>query len=141
MSEDITKNDLKIYMNSYENMILMHKTVLDQQGNMTKLLSDIVINQNSISSKQMKTCTEITAITTKLNDCSKILSDAVSKIDDSSTKLQDGLNSHDKESLKEHGKIKNRLYIAYGLSGTIIIGLIGLVWKLADIFFHLGGGN
>lgn len=141
MREDITKNDLKIYMNSYENMILMHKTVLDQQSSMTKLLSDIVLNQNNISDKQMKTCTEITGITTKLNDCSTKLSDAVTKIDTSTTNLQNGLTSHDKESLKEHNKIKTRLYIAYGLSGTIIIGLIGLGWRIADIFFHLGGGQ
>lgn len=139
MTDDLTKNDLKIYMQSYENMILMHKTVLDQQSIMTQLLSDIVKNQNKISDKQMSICTAIQGITTKLDDCSSKLTNAGSKIDNATDKLKEGLSNHDKESLKEHDKIKNRLYIAYGLSGTIIIGLIGLIWKFADIFFHLGG--
>lgn len=136
---DLTKNDLKIYMQSYENMILLHKTVLDQQTGMTQLISDIVQNQNKISDKQMTTCTAIQGITTKLDDCSSKLTDAGIKLDTSSIKFTEDLNNHDKESLKEHSKIKNRLYIAYGLSGTIIIGLVGLIWKFADIFFHLGG--
>jgi len=139
MTDDLTKNDLKIYMQSYENMILMHKTVLDQQSIMTQLLSDVVKNQNKISDKQMSTCTAIQGITTKLDDCSSKLTNAVSKIDTATDKLKEDLTNHDKESLKEHNKIKTRLYIAYGLSGTIIIGLIGLIWKFADIFFHLGG--
>jgi hypothetical protein len=139
MSDDLTKNDLKIYMQSYENMILMHKTILDQQAVMTGLLSDIVNNQNKISEKQMKTCSSIQGITTKFNECSEKFTTAGTEIKSTTVKLTNDLISHDKESLKEHNKIKNRLYIAYGLSGTIIMGLVGLIWKFADIFFHLGG--
>lgn len=141
MSEDITKNDLKIYMDSYENMILLHKTVLDQQTTMTELLSEVVNNQNKISEKQMKTCTTLQGITTKLDECSTKLTVGGEKLDTTTDKLKEKLSDHDKESLKEHNKIKNRLYIAYGLSATIILGLIGLMIKFSDIIFHLGGGG
>lgn len=133
MSEDITKNDLKIYMDSYENMILLHKTVLDQQTEMTRLLTDVVENQNQISGKQMTTCTAIQGITTKLDECSDKLTGSGDKLDLSTEKLKEKLADHNEESIKEHGKIKNRVYIAYGISGTIIIGLLGLLWKFSDI--------
>jgi len=139
MSEDITKNDLKIYMDSYENMVLLHKTVLDQQTTMIELLSEVVNNQNKISEKQMKTCTTLQGITTKLDECSTKLTLGGEKLNNTTDKLKEKLQDHDKESLKEHNKIKNRLYIAYGLSGTIIIGLIGLILKFSDVIFHLGG--
>ena len=140
MSEDITKNDLKIYMDSYENMVLLHKTVLDQQTSMTELLRDVVENQNKISKKQMTTCTTLQGITTKLDECSTKLTAGGEKLDTTTDKLKEKLTDHDKESLKEHNKIRNRLYIAYGLSATIILGLIGLILKFSDVIFHLGGG-
>jgi len=133
MSEDITKNDLKIYMDSYENMILLHKTVLDQQTEMTKLLTEVVANQNKISGKQMSTCTALQGITTKLDECSDKLTDSGDKLNTTTDKLKEKLSDHNTESIKEHNKIKNRVYIAFGLSGTIIIGLLGLLWKFSDI--------
>lgn len=127
MSEDITKNDLALMMQSYENMILMHKTVLDQQSEMTTLLSQVVDNQNKIAGKQMSTCSSLEGITKQLDDCSDKLSKSQTKLDSTSEKITEKVSSHHTESIKEHSKIKNRIYIAYGLSGTIILGLLGLL--------------
>ena len=142
MKEDITKNDLTLMMQSYENMILMHKTVLDQQSEMTDLLYKVVENQNQISQKQMSTCSSLEGITKQLDDCSEKLSKSRDKIESTSTTLTDKLATHDKESIKEHSKIKNRVYIAYGLSGTIILGVLGLLWRFSsvlDVLMKSGG--
>ena len=126
---DITQNDLNLMMQSYENMILMHKTVLDQQTTMTELLGEVVKNQSNISTKQMSVCTTLEGVVKQLDTCSVQLSKSQEKMDTTDKSLTKDLNTHNVESVKEHGKITNKIYIAFGLSGTIILGLIGLLLK------------
>lgn len=132
---DLTKQDLTIMMQSYENMILMHKTVLDQQGHIINTLKDVIMKQDEISGKQMSSVTLLQGVTGKLDECSEKLSKSQEKLDRQSDNLIDKLNGHNIDSIKEHGKIKNRLYVAYGGSGVIIIALLGIIWKI------WGGGS
>jgi hypothetical protein len=126
----LTQNDLNLMMQSYENMILMHKTVLDQQTKTIDLLKEIVTKQDAISTKQMSSCNLLNGVGGKLDECSTKLSDSQIKLDGVGEKIKDKLESHNLDSVKEHGKIKNRIYVAYAGSGVIIIALISVIYKI-----------
>ena len=142
MSDDakdkhLTIGDLQMMMDSYQNMFLMHKTVLDQQTTMSEMLKDIIKKQDEISGKQMSTCTNLQSVAKGLDDCLVNLKDTTNSLNHFEDKMRDKVedvktvvNNHDKESVKTHGTIINKVYLAWGISGSIILGLLALIWKL-----------
>lgn len=121
--QNLTKNDLNLLMESYKNMFLLHQTILDQQTQMSELLEKIV-------DKQSKSCNELEKVSSTLKDCVTILRENQKDFRDNINNVSDKISSHDATSIDGHGKIRNRIYLAMGGSATVIVALIGLIWKL-----------
>lgn len=163
MTEEISKNDLFILMDSYKNNIQLNTTLLEQQKQM------MVINSQAIE-KHQDLCKSVDELIDKLTTCSKVLSDNHTKISNDlnmlSTRLgtefnnlntnltikmsneADRLNANDTKLINkfeyettglsnEHGKITNKIYLAFIAMGGIIISVIGLAISFADKFHSL----
>jgi cysteinyl-tRNA synthetase len=163
MTEEISKNDLFILMDSYKNNIQLNTTLLEQQKQI------MVINNQAIE-KHQDLCKSVDELVEKLTICSKVLSDNHTKISNDlnilSTKLVnefttlntnltikmsnegDRLNANDTKLINkfelettnlsnEHGKINNKLYLAFISMSAIIISIIGLAISFADKFHSL----
>jgi Fe2+ transport system protein B len=163
MTEEISKNDLFILMESYKNNIQLNTTLLEQQKQI------MVINSQAIE-KHQDLCKSVDELIDKLTTCSRILSDNHTKISNDlnmlSTRLgaefttlntnltikmgneADKLNSNDtkicnkldteKTNLSnEHEKITNKVYLAFIAMGGLVISIIGLAISFADKFHSL----
>lgn len=142
MSDDtkdkhLTIGDLQMMMDSYQNMFLMHKTVLDQQSAMSDMLKEIIKKQEAISGKQMSTCTNLQSVTLKLDDCLNSLGKTTDSLNHFEDKMRDKVEDikttvkdHDKESVTSHEKITNKIHLAWIGSGTVILGMLTIVWKI-----------
>lgn len=134
MPEDnLTKDDLVLLMESYRNMITMHQTILDQSTKTIEKLDGIATRQDLISTKQGNICGSLGKITERLDDCSGSLKNANQNIDNMEKKIVDELNTHEKQSISDHGKLTNKIYLGWIGMGTIIIGLIGLTVTIASL--------
>lgn len=122
MSDELTKDDLVLLMESYRNMITMHQTILDQTGKTIDKLDGIATKQDNLFSKQGSICLQLGKMATGDN------------IDDLRTKITDKLQTHEKKSIEDHGKITNKIHLGWIGMGTIIIGIVGLMVTLANLF-------
>lgn len=117
MPEDnLTKDDLMLLMESYRNMIELHKTILDQSSKTIEKLDNITNKQDSISTKQGTVCNNLHAITGKLDS-----------VIGSQSLHHQKLEEHHVESIKTHGKLANKIHLGWIGMGTIILAIIGLV--------------
>jgi cysteinyl-tRNA synthetase len=117
MSDDnLTKDDLMLLMESYRNMITMHKTILDQSTKTIEKLENITSKQDAISTKQTSVCTSLSKITDKLDD-----------VIGGSNKTVEKMEKHAEKSVDTHNKIISKVHVGWIGMGTIILGLIGLV--------------
>lgn len=103
--KSLTKDDLVILMESYRNMITMHQTILDQSAKTVDKLDIIATKLDGLFSKQSNMCNSLSSI-----------KETVNKIE-----------SHEIESIKNDGKIMNRIYLGWIGMGTIIMGIISTV--------------
>ncbi len=124
MSEDkLTRDDLVLLMESYRNMITMHQTILDQSEKTIEKMDNIANKQDSLFSKQGHICNTLDKVSTNLDDTIKGLAE--------STKAA---NAHEKETIKQYSQVINKIHLGWIGMGTIIMGLIGLIFML--IKFH-----
>jgi len=130
--KNLTRDDLKLLMESYQNMILMHHTVLDQQSKMSEQLTVIIDNQVVITKHQSDACHELQIIAPKLKEVAVELKNNTSDIDDMEEKLLAKLTEHITENIRDHNSIINKIYFAWIGTGTIIIGLIALATQLLN---------
>lgn len=144
MSDELSKNDLYILMESYKNNIQLNTTLLEQQKQI------MVLNSSSIE-KQEELCTRVDELIEKVKQCSVVISDNNSKLMTSLTLLSATMTTKiDDEFVKlsrEHDKLSTKLYVAFiGMTG-IIISIIGLAVSFADKYHsvaellkkHVGG--
>jgi cysteinyl-tRNA synthetase len=134
--DNLTKDDLVLLMESYRNMIIMHQTILDQSTKTIEKLDIIATKQEGISTKQGNICSSLSKITNRLDDCATVMKDSNINISGMSTKITDKINTHEKKSIEDHGKITNKIYLGWIGMGTIIIGLIGLTITITKILQH-----
>lgn len=124
MSEDkLTRDDLVLLMESYRNMITMHQTILDQSEKTIEKMDNIATKQDALFSKQSHLCTSLDRVSENLDGASASLKEAAKSA-----------IAHEKETIKQHGKIENKIHLGWIGMGTIIMGLIGLIMML--IKFH-----
>lgn len=117
MPEDnLTKDDLMLLMESYRNMITMHKTILDQSSKTIEKLDTITNKQDLISTKQGTVCNSLHNITQKLDG-----------VVGGNSITQQKLDNHHEKSVETHGKLANKIHLGWIGMGTIIIGILGLV--------------
>jgi len=154
MPEDkLTKDDLVLLMESYRNMIIMHQTILDQSSKSIDILDSITKKQDNLFSKQDK---DVDIISTTLENSVKVflerldnveqkmstgLNKALSDIVNNSTNranevgamVSDKLVSHEKKSIEDHAGITNKIQLGWVGMGTIMIGLIGLIFAITNL--------
>ena len=117
MPEDnLTKDDLMLLMESYRNMITMHKTILDQSSKTIEKLDHITTKQDAISTKQGTVCNSLHNIATKMDG-----------VVGGTSLTQQKLDNHHEKSIETHGKLANKIHLGWIGMGTIILGIIGLV--------------
>ncbi len=138
MSDDkhLTRKDLALLMESYQNMFLMHKNILDQQTTMSDSLKEIIKTQNAIVTSQSKDYNKLNNIVTKLDTVADQLEKTYDGIDKTEDKLRDKIDDlkadikgHNDNFLSFLGSINAKFYIAYGGSATIILALLALFFK------------
>jgi len=127
----LTRNDLALLMESYQNMFLMHKNILDQQSGMSDDLKKIIDTQHQIVKGQSIDLNEIGKIVDKLDTVSGKLEKTYDSLDTTEDKLVEKINDHNAEFLKFAGVITNKVYVAWVGSAAVILGLIGLFLKLS----------
>lgn len=128
MSEELTKDDLVLLMESYRNMITMHQTILDQTSKTIDKLDGIATKQDSLFSKQGSVCLQLGNINGKVDKL-----DTGDNIDELKAKVIDKLQDHEKKSIEDHGKITNKIYIGWIGMGTIIMSIIGLAVVVTNL--------
>lgn len=106
---DLSKDDLILLMESYKNMIQLNTTLIEQQ-------KAILYKQETILDKQNVVCDKLDRL--------------LSKLDNSFLCIKDRVGELDKNCIKDHASIRNRLYISVGLMTTIILGLLGILGTL-----------
>jgi tetrahydromethanopterin S-methyltransferase subunit B len=124
MSEDrLTRDDLVLLMESYRNMITMHQTILDQSEKTIEKMDNIANKQDSLFSKQSSICNTLNKVSANLDDTTRSLADAGK-----------AATAHEKESLQQYSKLINKIHLGWVGMGTIIMGLIGLIIILFDLY-------
>jgi len=121
----LTKSDIELLMETYQNMFIMHKTVLDQQLSMNECLKNILENQKGIGINYI----ELLKIIGKIEMISNITDDGNKDITKVVDAINSGVKSHNDEFLKFSGAITNKVYIAWIGSASIIMGLIAIFFK------------
>ena len=129
----LTRDDLVLLMESYRNMITMHQTILDQSSKAIEKLDGIAMRQDSILTKQGTVCNSLTKITGRLDECASSLKESNSNIDTLEQRMISKLSSHSEKSIEVHEKIINKIHFGWIGMGTIIIGLIGLLYTLSTL--------
>jgi len=136
-NKSLSRDDLMLLMDSYRNTIQMHTTLVEQQKVVIGLQHDLLTKQDSILNKQDDVCRTMENISKNLEGCANRFQEATtlvsSKCDELNTAISgkvEGVESKvDKsmfDSIKEHGSLKLRLYIAMGGMILIILSLITL---------------
>jgi hypothetical protein len=107
--EALNKKDLFLLLESYKNSVEMN-TLISQQ--LTTILDALGSNKADLIAFEA-------ALDGKLdkasNDCEKV---------------REVMQTHDKESLKSHSKIFNKINLLYVGIGSIVISLFGLVYMI-----------
>lgn len=123
-NEQLTHKDLNLLMESYKNMFMMHKTILDQQTQMSTLLQKITENQS-------KSCRELETVSKSLKECVDELRSNQKIFYENIESIKEKIGNHDIASLKGHDAIKSKIYFALGGSITAILTILGLFWKMS----------
>lgn len=128
--KQLTRTDLELLMESYQNMILMHQNVLDQQTTMSGKLSQIIERQNEISKYQLEACRDLSVITPKLDSTISGLKDTQRGLDKIGDDVLKELDVIMRDNIKDHGAITSKIYKAWIGTGAIIIALIAIIAEL-----------
>lgn len=113
---EINKDDLMLMMDIYKESIAT-STALSRQQNVTiEHQKDLITEQRSINNN-------ISKLIDRLDDHSISLTQMQSKVIEK-------VGSNNELCAKEFGSVKNQMYIAYVGMGTIIIAILGLIFKL-----------
>lgn len=140
MADDIklSFSDLKLLMDTYQNMIQMNTILLEQQKQLIELQTTISKNQGSINIKQDKAYEKIDSISKSISEYSKDLESITTVLKQShetlgetfSSKLlktQDKLDKFQLDVVSQHSGLNNKIYVALIGMGSIILALLGLL--------------
>jgi hypothetical protein len=105
----INKDQLNLLMLSYKESVELSTRLLGKLDNVVDI--------------QRESCKGINKLCDKIDQ-------QTSTLVTHNIKLEDKLVDMKINIVKEHGVIRNKLYVAFSLMGTIIIGLITTIYKL-----------
>ena len=151
MSDELSKNDLFILMESYKNNIQLNTTLLEQQKQL------MTLNIQSIE-KQNELCKHVDGIIDKMSNLAIILSENNSKLSKEitliSTEVSKEVNSISEEInnigtnlSKEHDKLNFKMWLAFGAMTSTLVAFIYFGVELLDKYSsvlmlvknHIGG--
>jgi uncharacterized coiled-coil DUF342 family protein len=133
MSENLTKDDLVLLMESYRNMIQLHSTILDRTNKTTEMLDKVVAKQDMLLTKQASLCNKLGKCVEKLNEAGTKIDNTADKIDNAGKEIRQKIDTHNLSSVKDHGRITNKIYVGWIGMGSIIIALISLIFIIKPV--------
>lgn len=136
-NKSLSRDDLMLLMDSYRNTIQMHTTLVEQQKVVIGLQHELLTKQDSILNKQDVLCRSMESISKNLEGCAERFREATtlvtSKCDELNSQISGKVEGVETkvdrstlDSVKEHGSLKLRLYIAMGGMILIILSLVTL---------------
>jgi hypothetical protein len=135
--DKFTKSDLVLLMESYNNMMRMHETVLNQQTEIIDMQKKITEKQDATINKQGSTCNKLNIVANRLDDCAiklKETSVALNNVEDNIVyKVEDTksiITDYSIKSIEAHSSIKNKIYLGWIGMGTLAIGLVAIITML-----------
>ena len=133
------QSDLVLLMESYNNMMRMHETVLSQQTEIIEMQKKITEKQDSTITKQGTTCSKLSTVVSRLDDCAIKLKETYSALntveDNIVYKVEDTksiITDYSIKSIEAHSSIKNKIYLGWIGMGTLAIGLMAIITMLLD---------
>ena len=93
-------------------------------------MSVIATKQDSLFSKQSAICNTINGMDGKMDKCS-------TGMDGLKDTVISSLNKHEKKTIEEHSKLANKIYVGWIGMGTIIMGLVGLIYTISNLIQHV----
>lgn len=135
--KNFTKDDLVLLMESYNNMMKMHETVLNQQGQIIDMQQKITEKLDSTITKQGSACNQLNAVASKLDDCINKLQttyDTLDKIEDNIVyKVEDTktmITNHNTKAVEEHASLINKIHLGWIGMGSLGGGLVTIIIML-----------
>ena len=132
----MSRDDLFLLMQSYENTVQLNTTLLNQHQKLLEdsksLLekhSEIIVNLNSLTDKQQRISETITTIVDKIS----ILSEHHER---NIENIEVKLDEHRVECLKDHNQQKTKIMVigaAIGGVGVTLLGLVVQMWAKYEI--------
>lgn len=142
--QPIDKQDLDILMSSYGNMVELNTLIAEQLKQIIEMEKNILSKQDNITTKQKATCEALTNLLSKLNDLALTfkemkpnLTEGHEDILEKLSVIKDKISSHELETVKNDSKISTKIYIAWGLTGTIVLSLITMIITISSKYGKL----
>ena len=144
-NKSLSRDDLMLLMDSYRNTIQMHTTLVEQQKVVIGLQHELLTKQDSILNKQNEICNTMEHVSKNLEGCTSRFQEATTLVTNKCDELNNSISGKvegveskvDKstiDSIKEHGSLKLRLYVAMGGMILIILSLVTLNITAFDKF-------
>jgi hypothetical protein len=139
MSEEPIKTsidwkDFNTLMTSYKNMIEVNTVVFEQLKKIIEIQQNILQKNDQTAEKQKFILDGLTQLLTTLNNMTSAYKDVSDKLEDHAktfdkeTKtFSDKFQNYELNLVRTDSRLVNKIHIAWGLMGTIVISLIGLV--------------
>jgi thiaminase len=136
----MSRDDLFLLLQSYENTVQLnttllnqHQKLLDDSKNLLEKHSEIITNLNSLTDKQQR----ISEILTTIIDKISILSEHHERNIES---IEVKIDAHRVETLKDHNQQKTKIMVigaSIGAIGITLLTLIGQMWSKYEILDHI----
>lgn len=133
-------SDLKLLMDTYQNMIQLNTILLEQQKRVIELQQSIIKKEETNSIKQEQIYVKIDDVGKNMFSCIKNLEeinksmkishdDLYKKVCEEFKESSSTLTSVKVENIQQSSSIKNKIYIAFVGMGIIIITLLGVLFN------------
>ena len=110
-NEALSKDDLYLLLESYKNSVEMNTLISQQLSTILEMIAQCKDDNATLES---------------------ILKDKYDDIMDLLKEIRGKIEAHEKESIKNTGKILNRVNLLYVAIGSIVLGLVWMVIKYFD---------
>jgi hypothetical protein len=126
----MSRDDLFLLMQSYENTVQLnttllnqHQKLLDDSKSLLEKHSEIIINLNSLTDKQQKISETITTVIDKISVLSEHHERNIENIEEK-------IDEHRVETLKDHNQQKTKIMVIGATIGAIGITLLTLIVQI-----------
>jgi len=127
---ELSRDDLFLLMQSYENTIKLNTMLLEQH-------KQLIEDQNKILTKQIESTTKlgtifdgIEAIGSALSDSLQEIRERKNDIEQVKDTIQEKMNEHHLENIKLFGNLKMGMNITYIAISSLIVSLLGLSYTV-----------